>query len=171
MTWCWLALAGSRPAQALAYAELHHEDGSAAGGLAAWSPGAEPPVENAAKVDARAIDSSGEPALLSLVLAPPGVRLLFDDPAVSQALRSALVLPRADVLSTLSIGGAHFAGAVTAVRDAARWRLDADPFAAVFPARRLRVASGLLGVMPALTGPTIQRYGSGNPWPWDRFDD
>jgi hypothetical protein len=35
--------------------------------------------------------------------------------------------------------------------------------------RILRVDAGLLGTMPAPVGPDTQRYGAGNPWPWDRF--
>jgi hypothetical protein len=48
-------------------------------------------------------------------------------------------------------------------------RLGDDPFARLFPARILRVDAGLLGTMPPLVGPGTQRYGAGNPWPWDRF--
>ena len=48
-------------------------------------------------------------------------------------------------------------------------RLADDPFARQFPARILRVDAGLLGTMPAPVGPGTQRYGAGNPWPWDRF--
>jgi hypothetical protein len=33
----------------------------------------------------------------------------------------------------------------------------------------LSVEAGILGSMTAPTGPVIERYGSGNPWPWDRF--
>ena len=48
-------------------------------------------------------------------------------------------------------------------------RLPEDPFARIFPSRLLAVEAGILGAVPAPTGPTIERYGSGNPWPWDRF--
>ena len=52
---------------------------------------------------------------------------------------------------------------------AARALLADDPFARVFPARMLRVDGGLFGRVPPPVGPTIERYGSANPWPWDRF--
>ena len=29
--------------------------------------------------------------------------------------------------------------------------------------------AGVFGTVPPPAGPTIERYGSGNPWPWDRF--
>jgi hypothetical protein len=48
-------------------------------------------------------------------------------------------------------------------------RLADDPFARVFPQQILRIESGVLGAVPAPCGPTIERYGSANPWPWDRF--
>ncbi len=48
-------------------------------------------------------------------------------------------------------------------------RLPDDPFARVFRARIFRVEAGLFGRMRAPCGPTIERYGSAQPWPWDRF--
>ncbi len=48
-------------------------------------------------------------------------------------------------------------------------RLADDPFARIFPARLLDVDSGLFGAVPPPAGPTIERYGSTEPWPWDRF--
>jgi hypothetical protein len=60
---------------------------------------------------------------------------------------------------------------VTVARDADERRLRwEDPFARIFPARILRVEAGLFGRVPAPAGPTIERYGSSQPWPWDRFD-
>jgi hypothetical protein len=44
-----------------------------------------------------------------------------------------------------------------------------DPFARVFPALVLRVDGGLFGHCAPPAGPVIERYGSANPWPWDRF--
>jgi len=32
------------------------------------------------------------------------------------------------------------------------------------------VSAGVMGAASAPAGPTIERYGSANPWPWDRFD-
>jgi hypothetical protein len=45
----------------------------------------------------------------------------------------------------------------------------ARPFARIFPARLLRVEAGLFGRVPPPGGPTIERYGSAQPWPWDRY--
>jgi hypothetical protein len=44
-----------------------------------------------------------------------------------------------------------------------------DPFGRVFPARLLWVAEGVLGAALSPVGPVIERYGSANPWPGDRF--
>jgi hypothetical protein len=54
--------------------------------------------------------------------------------------------------------------------DEARLLWDA-PFARVFPARLVRVPAGLFGRVPPPAGPVIERYGSAQPWPWDRFPD
>jgi hypothetical protein len=105
-----------------------------------------------------------------LVLVPPGVRVAFDDLAVQQARRDVLVHPRADAVSTLMRDASHFEGALTLARgEEGRARLRDDPFARVFPARMLRLGPGIIGAPPAPVGPTIERYGSANPWPWDRF--
>ncbi len=48
-------------------------------------------------------------------------------------------------------------------------RLVDDPFVRIFPQRLLDVEGGLLGWLPPPAGPTIERYGSAEPWPWDRF--
>ncbi len=168
MSWKWLGVVASRPPDAIAAATLHRVGGAALGMLAAWEPDAAA-VDHAVKVDARAVDPAGEPALVSLVMAPPGIYLPFDDPAVSSALRKVLQGRGADVVSTLLLGDDRFAGALTAVRGADTSRLDDDPFASCFPARIVVVGRGLLGRMPAAVGPGIQRHGADNPWPWDRF--
>jgi hypothetical protein len=72
-------------------------------------------------------------------------------------------------VTTLVRGDSIFAGALTALADEEPEGLVDDPFARIFPARRLRVGAGLLGAVPPPAGPVIERYGSGNPWPWDRF--
>ena len=163
MSWHWLARVDERPEDAFAVASL-----SSGGYLAAFSSdGPAPP--GVRKIDARAVDPEGAAGLASLVLPPDGVSILFDDPAVSGALRAALAAPWPDVLSTLVVESSRFAGALTAVRDGDRGRLASDPFARIFPAELVEVGPGLLGRTPAPTGPVIQRYGGGNPWPWDRF--
>jgi hypothetical protein len=120
-------------------------------------------------VDRRLIDPDGDAARVSLVLAPPNVRLGFDDLAVQQARRRVLAGPPFDGVSTLLRDSSHFEGAVTIARGAGAARLEDDPFARIFPARLLDVEGGLFGRVPAPAGPTIERYGSAEPWPWDRF--
>ena len=170
MSWLWFAVRPDRPPGTLAVAEATTEDGENAGYLAAWPRESKRP-KGAMRIDSRAIDPSGEPALVSLVLAPRGTQIIFDDPAVVGATRAVLSLPPVDVLSTLVVARINFGGAVTALRDGRRWRLEADPFACFFERRILRVGAGLLGRMPQPTGPGTQRYGAGNPWPWDRFPE
>jgi hypothetical protein len=104
------------------------------------------------------------------VLPPPGVRLAFDDVAVQQARRAVLLGRPADAISTLLTDASHFEGSVTAFRGAdASARAAEDPFARIFAPRVLQVAGGLFGRAPAPAGPTIERYGSAQPWPGDRF--
>lgn len=104
------------------------------------------------------------------MLPPEGVSLLFDDPAVQEARRRVLAGPPFDAVSTLLRDSSHFEGSLTVARDDDERRLRwEDAFARVFPARLLRVEAGLFGRVPAPAGPTIERYGSEQPWPWDRF--
>ena len=140
------------------------------GGIAVWVQRAKP-ARGARRIDPRIVDPAGAPCLVSLVLPPPGVSLLFDDPAVQEARRRVLAAPPFDAVSTLLRDSSHFEGAVTVARgerDERRLRWE-DPFARVFPARLLRVGSGVFGTVPAPAGPAIERYGSAQPWPWDRF--
>ena len=169
MSRCWLALVEGSVQGADAAATALTPDGQPAGTLAAWRRRASP-VRGALRVDERLIDPDGSAAWISLVLAPSGVRLPFDDLAVQQARRLVLLYPFPAAVSTLLRDDSHFAGAITVARSPAeKHRLREDPFARVFSSRLLVVEAGLLGVVPPPTGPTIERYGSGNPWPWDRF--
>jgi hypothetical protein len=98
------------------------------------------------------------------------VRLPFDDPAVQQARRLVLLHPFPAAVSTLLRDDSHFEGAITVSHSPTeKHRLGEDPFARIFPATLLGVEAGILGSVAPSTGPTIERYGSGNPWPWDRF--
>jgi hypothetical protein len=169
MTRCWLALVDAPAADATAQAQVHDADGSPAGWLAAWRQRAKP-VRAARRVDDRIADPEGEPAWISLVLAPERVRLAFDDLAVQHARRRVLAEPPQDAVSTLMRDASHFEGAITVARGAGVTRLPDDPFACIFPPRILRVGAGVLGAAAAPAGPVIERYGSANPWPWDRFD-
>jgi hypothetical protein len=168
MTWCWLDLLDARPDAATAAAAVHDADGRPAGWLAAWRRRARP-TRGARRVDDRIVDPDGDAAWISLVRPPTGVRLPFDDLAVQQARRRVLAEPPPAALSTLLSDASHFEGAIT-VRRGDELRLRDDPFARVFPARILHVEAGLLGRVPPPCGPTIERYGSAQPWPWDRYD-
>jgi hypothetical protein len=169
MSRCWLALVEGLPEGADASASAATLDSRPVGTLAAWRQRAKP-VRNALRVDERLIDRRGGKAWISLVLAPAGIRLPFDDLAVQQARRLVLIRAPVAAVSTLLRDDSHFEGAITVARSAdAEQRLSEDPFARIFPATLLAVEAGIFGHVAAPTGPTIERYGSGNPWPWDRF--
>lgn len=169
MSRCWLALVEGPAKGADAAAAASTADGHPAGTLVAWRRRAKP-VRDALRVDERLIDPNGSAAWISLVLPPSGVRLPFDDPAVQQARRLVLLHPFAAAVSTLLRDDSHFEGSITVAHSTPeKHRLPDDPFARIFPARLLAVDAGILGAMPPPTGPTIERYGSGSPWPWDRF--
>jgi hypothetical protein len=158
------------PADATAAAWAHDSSGDVAGVLAAWARRAKP-VRHARRMDARLLDPDGPCATVSLVLPPEGVRLLFDDVAVQQARRAVFARLPFDAVSTLLTDASHFEGSVTVARGDAVARLVDDPFARIFPTRLLDVDAGLFGSVPPPAGPTIERYGSAHPWPWDRFAD
>ena len=122
---------------------------------------------HALRIDARMVAGGTELTWVSLALAPVGTSLPFDDPMVVNALRRRLLEPWPGAVSTLLVDWARIGGAVAAAPTARA--LDDDPFAAVFPARRFRVEPGLLAPVPAPVGPGVTRYGSGNPWPFDRY--
>lgn len=165
----WLALADERPADATAAAPVE-EDGNAAGFLVAWEQRSKPRRE-ALRVDPRIIDPDGAPAWASLVLAPERVRMPFDDLAVQEARRRVLAGPPLDGVSALMRDSSHFEGSISVLRgERAQELLRDDPFARVFPARLLWVARGVLGTAVPPVGPAMERYGSANPWPGDRFE-
>jgi hypothetical protein len=169
MSRCWLALVERDVAGADAAALAFTFDGRPAGTLAAWRRRAKP-VSEALRVDERLVDPDGPPASISLVLAPRGIRIPFDDLAVQQARRLVLLHAFPAAVSTLLRDDSHFEGAITVARSPTeKQRLCEDPFARIFPATVLAVEAGILGSVAPATGPTIERYGSGNPWPWDRF--
>jgi hypothetical protein len=167
MTRGWLALVPEPPPGACAAAPAT-EDGEPVGVLAAWLRRSKP-VREALRIDPRVIDPAGERATVSLVLVPAHVRLRFDDLAVQHARRRVLAEPPFDAVSTLLRDSSHFEGAVTVARGGDVARLGDDPFARIFPARVLEVGPGILGAVPPPAGPAIERYGSAEPWPWDRF--
>lgn len=167
---CWIAVSDEPVAGSDARATLIDPSLDApAGFMAAWFRPSKP-VRSARRVDARIIDPQGDAALCSLVWPELGRFLIFDDPAVQQARRAVLAGPPADAVSTLLTDDSHFAGAITVRRGpGAVALLRDDPFARVEPARILQIGPGLFGVAPAPTGPTIERHGSAQPWPWPVF--
>lgn len=162
MTWCWLARLPDHVDGALATARLSDATGLPAGVLAAW-PAGRKPVAHAVRADARVIDPDGATGWLSIVLIDRDRAPLFDDPAISGALRLVLSGPPPDAVSTFVRDSSHFAGSVT-VRRADPAALSEDPFARIGPATVLRVGRGLFGRVPPVPGPVIQRY-AGQPWP------
>ena len=167
MPWHWFALVSQHPPDAFATARAWQLDGQSAGWLAAWAlEHGRPP--GSLGIDVRAVDPAGEPAWVSLALAPPHTRMLFDDPSVSWALRQVLAQSTAAVVSTLTLDSATIGGALTAARHASPLDLADDPFGRLFPARVLRVEAGFVSQVTPPVGPGIQRY-AGSPWPWDRF--
>lgn len=172
MSRAWFAILGTAPDDADAWAPLHELDGTHAGFGGAWLRAAKP-VRQARRIDPRLIDSEGAACLISLVWPDRERGLLkFDDLAVQQARR---VLYRGafppDGVSTLLVDDSSFAGAVTIRRGpTALGRLrSADPFARIEPRRILTVGPGLFGAHPLPIGPVIERHGSAQPWPWERF--
>lgn len=170
MSWVWLDLCQEPVAGTVAAVRVYDDgdDGRPRGMLCVWRQDQPRPSAVAAKIDERAIDPSGGSGWVSLARAPAGLYLPFDDPAVAQATRMVLAMAPADVFSTLVEGDDRCIGAVTGTHDA-RDQLAYDPFANLFPTVVLRVDAGFMGRMPAPVGPVTQRYGAGNPWPWDRF--
>jgi hypothetical protein len=173
VSWCWVAaLADSPPGDdlvdAAACVPATDRAGRPAGLLAAWPRGRKP-LREAVRMDERLLDPGAPPAWVSLVLVPPGAAPLFDDPAVSQAMRRVLSGPPFAAVSTLVRDAVHFAGAVTVEQNERPDRLADDPFARLHPARILRVGPGMFGRVDPPAGPAIQRY-SGKPWPAAGFD-
>ena len=162
MTWCWIARLPGDSADAPACGHLTDTAGAVAGVLAAW-PAGRKPVARAVRADARMIDPDGAGGWLSIVLIDRDRAPLFDDPAVSGALRAVLAGSPPDAVSTFVRDSSHFAGAVT-VRRRDPPALSADPFARIAPATVFRVGPGLFGRTRPVPGPVIQRYG-GQPWP------
>jgi hypothetical protein len=80
-----------------------------------------------------------------------------------------LAAPPFDAVTTLLSDASHCEGSLTVARGTDVARLADDPFARVFPARILVVGAGVVGTVRPPAGPVIERYGSAQPWPSDRF--
>ena len=170
MTWRWLDVVDERPPDAEGSAPVHRADGRDAGFLAWWPKSPERPGR-ALRVDERVVAGGGEATWVSWCRFPErdgDASLAFDDGAVTGALRRRLAQPWPEAVSTLLVDWSRIGGAITTATN--RHDAAVDPFARVFPARELlRIEPGILGPIPAPTGPGVTRYGSGNPWPWDRY--
>jgi hypothetical protein len=171
--WCWFALldddlGGVRPSAALATATATDLDGDPAGTFAAWPRGRKP-VAAALRIDERLVDPRAPASWVSVVMVPRGTAPLFDDIAVTEALRQVLrgVAPAA--VSTLVRDTTTFAGSVTVWHgdDRPGWRN--DPFGRLHTARLLRAGAGMFGAVPPPPGPAVQRY-AGKPWPAPGFE-
>jgi len=167
MSRAWVALLDEPSKGADAQAPLTTLDGEPAGWLAAWLRRSKP-LREARRADPRLIDPDGAEATVSVVW-PAHERglLAFDDLAVQAARRAVLgsAVPP-DAVSTLLIDDSHFAGAITVRREPST---DDDPFARIEPGRLLRVGAGVVGAFALPAGPVIERHGSAQPWPWERF--
>jgi hypothetical protein len=164
--WVWFARVDD---QALDRGTVPPLGAAAAGGggrLVAW-PAGRKPVGATVRMSADVVDPSGDAGWVSLVLLPRDRCPIFDDPAVSGALRAVLAGPAPDAVTTFVRDSSHFAGAVT-VRRQDPWLLRDDPFARLGTAVVVEVGAGLFGRTAATAGPGIQRY-SGKPWPASGF--
>lgn len=125
-------------------------------------------------IDARCLEAEAVPGCFAHVCALPeeDAAIPFDQPEVQEARRAALawwipLLGEALVcMTTLSIDGVHFAGAITVARNAAVF--SDDPFASLFPGTI--VETGVFGMVAPPPGPLIERI-AGAPWPGGRFPD
>lgn len=171
-TRAWFAVLDAAPGGADACAALCTLAGEPAGFGAAWLRAAKP-VREARRIDPRLIDGAGAECFASLVW-PPRERgfLKFDDVAVQQARRTLYrgAFPP-DGVSTVLVDDSSFAGAITVRRGpGAVGRLrSTDPFARIERGQLLHVAPGLFGTLLLPVGPVIERHGSDQPWPWERF--
>lgn len=148
MTWVWLDVV----------------DGT----VRTWSKSPERPTSRALRVDGRIAAGGGPATWASWCRAVGDESLAFDDGAVTATLRRLLAAAWPVAVSTALVDWSRIAGALTLTTS--RAEAEADPCARVFPQTILRVPAGSLGEIPAPTGPALTRYGSGNPWPWDRYD-
>jgi hypothetical protein len=163
VSWHWFGLVEGPPAEgALASAEAREPDGTPAGFLAVW-PADRRPKLPAVKLDARVVDPAGAPATISLVLAPPRVRLLFDDTAVQQARRDVLAGPSPAGDLDAAPGRQHLR------RRGHRRPGRRRPVRAHLPVPAAARRARPLRQRARAPGTDIERHGSGAPWPYPSF--
>lgn len=172
MSWLWLDLVERTPADASSVVPVTDAgSGDDAGALALWECDRLRRPARALRADSRMLRADPERVAagtwVSWCRLEGQQSLAFDDGAVCAAIRRCLERPWPGFVSTLLVDWSRIAGAVTVAStpEAA----EDDPFARVFPRRLLRLAEATFAAVPAPTGPCITRYGSGNPWPWDRY--
>jgi len=137
------------------------------GSFRTWPAAPERPTPRSLRVDARAVEPGGPATWVSWCRFEGEESLAFDDGAVTAALRRVVAGRWPVAVTTALVDWSRIAGALTL--GTSRRDVEDDPFARVFPRTILEVPSGSLGTIPAPTGPALTRYGSGNPWPWDRY--
>lgn len=163
----WLALLPAAEGDMHAPAD---EGARRAGWLCGWRTRKRPhPL--ALRVDERLLDPVGAACRISLVLLADNVRPIADDPAAIQARRAVLRDGRLTAVSMMAGDPVHIAGSLTLARTDHPDELHAltdDPFARLGPARQLDIGPGVLGWVPIIGGPVVERY-AGAPWPSDRW--
>lgn len=133
-----------------------------------WPRTDERPTPRSLRVDERIATTGGPATWASWCRFDGDDSLAFDDGAVTAALRRVISGRWPVAVSTALVDWSRIAGALTLAT--CRDDLGDDPFARVFPRTLLEIPAGSLGAIPAPTGPCLTRYGSGNPWPWDRYE-
>ena len=166
--WCWLAPVDGDVAGADAVADVRD-----AARRAGWPPCGRrraKPVRQALRADERVLDAEGGPPS-SRSSCRRRAAVLFDDPAVQQARRDVLAGSPARRRLDLLMRDARTSSARSPPARRRRRPPADDPFARIFPRPDLLdVGPGLLGrIAPPPAGPTIERYGTASPWPWDRY--
>lgn len=138
------------------------------GAVRTWPRTRERPTPRSLRVDSRIAAGGSAATWISWCRSDGEESLAFDDGAVTAVLRRVLAAPWPEAVSTALVDWSRIAGALTVGLSEAD--VAGDPFARLFPRTILRVPAGTVGSIPAPTGPCVTRYGSGNPWPWDRYD-
>lgn len=170
MSWLWIDWVDVPPSDAVrsvAVRTVGPSGDTPAGVLAFWANDLADRPGRALRVDSR-LAAGGDPSTwISWCRADAEVSYASDEGAVGGAVRRCMSQPWPAAISSLLVDWSRVAGAISLASH--RASVADDPFARVFPQRLLRVEAGALGAIEPPTGPAVTRYGSGNPWPWDRY--
>ena len=173
MSRCWLAIVDvhQRGADGDAAAAGTTATAQPAASLAAWNRGAKARSQRPARRRAHRRPARRSRVDLARARRPRACELAFDDLAVQQARRDVLAASHAGRRVDAAPRRLALRGRDHASRAAPR--AAAPPRRSVRPRSSRRAAAssepGSSGAAPPPVGPTIERYGSANPWPWDRF--